>query len=177
MGFPFRHYLGKPVYVLTSVQTFSGGEEFAYDMQSFKLGTLVGEVTGGGANPGGVVPIGSSFGLFVPNGRPINPVTKTNWEGVGVIPAIRTTREDALQAAMEKLGQEVSAKDIDALSVTSLFAPRSTPLPGTEAMLRKMLGMLVAGAPDYDMLSPGLADATRQQLPVISRDGSPRWAP
>jgi hypothetical protein len=158
-------YLGKPIYVLTSAQTFSGGEEFAYDMQAFKLGTLVGEVTGGGANPGGTGPIGSGFTLFVPNGRPTNPVTKTNWEGVGVIPEFKTAREDALQVAMEKLGQKVAARDIETLSQARLFAPRSTPLPGTEAMLRKLLAQLIAGAPDYDMLSPELANATRQQLP------------
>jgi hypothetical protein len=160
-------YLGKPVYVLTSARTFSGGEEFAYDMQAFKLGTLVGEVTGGGANPGGVGPIGSGFGLFVPNGRPINPVTRTNWEGVGVIPEIKTAKEDALQVALEKLGQKVSAKDIDALSEAKLFSPRATPLPGTEAALRKAIDQLARGEPDYDQLSPGLADATRQQLPSI----------
>jgi hypothetical protein len=160
-------YLGKPIYVLTSARTFSGGEEFAYDMQAFKLGTLVGEVTGGGANPGGVGPIGSGFGLFVPNGRPINPVTKTNWEGVGVIPEIKTTKEDALQVALEKLGQKVAAKEIDKLSEAKLFSLRSTPLPGTEAMLRKMLDQLARGEPDYDQMSASLANATRQQLPMI----------
>mgnify|MGYP006172841431 CR=1 FL=1 len=37
-----------PVFVLTSSDTFSGGEEFAYDMQTQKRGTLIGETTGGG---------------------------------------------------------------------------------------------------------------------------------
>lgn len=116
-------YRGKPVYVLTSGYTFSGGEEFAYDMQAFKAATLVGETTGGGANPGGVIPIGSGLGLFVPTGRPENAVTGTNWEGVGVKPDIATKKEDALKVALEKLGQKPASGDIDALSQTKLFPP------------------------------------------------------
>ncbi len=46
-------YPKKPVYVLTSKDTFSGAEEFAYDVQNLKRATIVGEITGGGANPGG----------------------------------------------------------------------------------------------------------------------------
>jgi hypothetical protein len=160
-------YVGKKIYVLTAARTFSGGEEFAYDMQSFKLGVTVGELTGGGANPGGVGPIGSGMGLFVPNGRPTNPVTKTNWEGAGVIPDIKTAPEDALKVALEKLGQKPAAKDIDALSQARLFAPRSTPLPGTEAALRTMIEGIVKGAPDYSKMGPGLANATRDQLEAM----------
>jgi hypothetical protein len=56
----------KPVYVLTSVLTFSGGEEFAYDVQAFKRGAIVGQTTGGGANPGGPRSLGHGFTVFVP---------------------------------------------------------------------------------------------------------------
>lgn len=161
-------YLGKPVYVLTSPRTFSGGEEFAYDMQSFKLGTLVGETTGGGANPGGVTSIGPQFGLFVPNGRPINPVTKTNWEGVGVVPDVATPVEDALKVALEKLGQKPAAKDIDALSQAKLFEPRSTQQPGTEAALRRTIDELARGEPNYALMTPSMADTTRNQLATLA---------
>jgi hypothetical protein len=64
-------YLGKPVYVLTSLITFSGGEEFCYDMQAMKLAVLVGETTGGGANPGGGRMLGAGFSVFMPTGRPV----------------------------------------------------------------------------------------------------------
>jgi hypothetical protein len=169
-------YLGKPVYVLTGAQTFSGGEGFAYGMQAFKFATVVGEVTGGGGHLGSVGAIGSGFGLFVPYGRPIHPVTKTDWDGVGVIPEIKTKQEDALRSAMAKLGQKVSAGDIDALSEAKLFTPRSTPLPGSEQMLRKMLATISAGEPDYDMLSPGFANLTRQQLPMLQGQLAPMGA-
>jgi hypothetical protein len=76
----------KPVFVLISARTFSGGEELAYDIQSFKRGLVVGEVSGGGANPGATVPLSHGFSVFLPTGYPVNPVTGTNWEGVGVKP-------------------------------------------------------------------------------------------
>jgi hypothetical protein len=96
---PGPRYADKPVYVLTSRQTFSGGEECAYDLQTLKRATLIGEVTGGGANPGDRVKVGEHFALFVPTGRAINPVTRTNWEGVGVKPEIATTAAAALDTA------------------------------------------------------------------------------
>lgn len=67
-----------PVYVLTSKNTFSGGEEFAYDVQTHKLGKIVGEITGGGANPTGPADLGHGFVATIPWGRAENPVTKTN---------------------------------------------------------------------------------------------------
>ena len=105
-----------------------------------------------------------SSAIFMPDGRPVNPVTKTNWEGVGVIPDIATPVEDALKVALERLGQKPAAKDIDALSQAKLFQPRTTPYPGGEAALRRIVGELARGEPNYDLMSPGLADATRRQL-------------
>jgi tetratricopeptide (TPR) repeat protein len=90
-----------PVFVLTSNKTFSGGEEFAYDVQTQKRGTLIGEFTGGGANPGGMFPAGNGIAIFIPTGRAINPITKTNWEGVGVKPDIEVPSDDALYKAIE----------------------------------------------------------------------------
>jgi len=89
----------KDIYVLTSNYTFSGGEEFTNNLKILKRATIVGETTGGGANPGGVVRLSDHFGVFVPVGRAVNPVTKTNWEGVGVEPDVKTTKELALKTA------------------------------------------------------------------------------
>jgi len=92
-------YLDKPVYLLTSSRTFSCAEQFAYDLQNLKRVTIVGQTTGGGANPGGFNWLGEGFNMFVPLGRAYSNVTKTNWEGVGVKPDVATTAEDALLAA------------------------------------------------------------------------------
>ncbi|HET6329233.1 MAG TPA: S41 family peptidase [Holophagaceae bacterium] len=88
-----------PVYVLTSRRTFSGGEECAYDFQTQKRGILVGETTGGGANPVSPMSLGQGLVLFNPTGRGINPVTKTNWEHVGVKPDLAVPAADALKTA------------------------------------------------------------------------------
>lgn len=94
-----RYSADKPVYVLADARTISAGEEFAYDVQTQKRGTVVGDVTAGAANPGGLDRIDDHFAMFLPRGRAINPVTKTNWEGVGVKPDVPVAAERALEAA------------------------------------------------------------------------------
>src|SRR5688572_11536641 len=94
-----RYGKDKPVYVLTSNRTFSAAEEFTYNLKNLKRATIVGETTGGGAHPGGVRRITDHFGIWLPNGRAINPITKTNWEGVGIEPDIKTPAPEALRGA------------------------------------------------------------------------------
>ena len=90
-----------PLFVITGNKTFSGAEEFAYNMQTQKRATLVGTTTGGGANPGTNMPINQNLTVFIPTGMAINPITKTNWEGVGVIPEVKTEEGAALYKAHE----------------------------------------------------------------------------
>jgi hypothetical protein len=161
-------FAGLPVYVLTSSRTFSGGEEFAYDVKSLKRGVLVGEVTGGGANPTGPVPLGNGFMASIPFGRAENPITKTNWEGRGVEPDRKVPAADALKVALQELRQQPAVTVAEA-SQQQVFAPRSTPLPGTEAAVRSLVAGLASGKPDYQTMSPALADVTRQQLPQLQR--------
>lgn len=70
-----------------------------YDLQNLKRATIVGEVTGGGAHPGGGERLSEHFIMFVPSGRAINPVTKTDWEGTGVKPDVEVPAEKALKTA------------------------------------------------------------------------------
>lgn len=99
---PGKRLADVPVFVLTAARTFSGAEEFSYNLRTRERATLVGEVTGGGANPGGVVPIDDTFGIFIPTGRAINPITGTNWEGVGVEPHISVPADQAFDVAYAK---------------------------------------------------------------------------
>ena len=94
-----RYGKDKPVYVLVSNSTFSAAEEFTYNLKNLKRATIVGETTGGGAHPGGVRRITDHFGIWLPNGRAINPITKTNWEGTGIEPHIKVPAAEALEAA------------------------------------------------------------------------------
>ncbi|RZJ85233.1 MAG: hypothetical protein EOO64_01390 [Massilia sp.] len=89
----------KKVFVLTSKSTFSGAEEFSYNIQQLRRGLIVGETTGGGAHPGGVHRIHQHLAAFIPAGRAVNPISKTNWEGTGVAPDVKVDAEDALRTA------------------------------------------------------------------------------
>jgi retinol-binding protein 3 len=129
-------YLNKPLYVLISDHTFSCAEQFAYDMKSLHRATLFGKTTGGGANPGGFVPLDDHFAIFIPRGRAINPYTKTNWEGVGVAPDVPTEPEGALLAAYtQALGaakdsfDEVAASRAEALKDPAKALQASLPSP------------------------------------------------
>lgn len=155
-----------PVYVLTSKDTFSGGEEFAYDVQALKRGTLIGDVTGGGANPTGFVALGHDIAASIPFGRAENPVTKTNWEGRGVQPDVRVPAGDALAAALKRAGAKPAAT-VAAASLRQLFAPRATPLPGSEATLRRLIAGFAIGKPEYGDMIPPLADSTRAEVPRL----------
>lgn len=89
----------KKIYVLTSKDTFSGAEEFSYNLQQLRRGVIVGETTGGGAHPGQSYSIHPHLSVFIPGGRAINPVSKTNWEGTGVVPDVKVKAADALRTA------------------------------------------------------------------------------
>lgn len=89
-----------PVYVLTSNYTFSGAEEFTYNLKNMKRGIIIGETTGGGAHPvEGHVFEKLNVGMSLPFGRAVNPITKTNWEGTGIEPDIKVTADQALVVA------------------------------------------------------------------------------
>ncbi len=103
----------RPVYVLTSDGTFSGAEEFAYDIQTQRRGEVVGDTTGGGAHPGGLRRVTDTFGVFVPAGRAVNPVTGTNWEGTGVLPDVPVAADRALRTAHLRALERILAAERD----------------------------------------------------------------
>lgn len=98
------------VFVLISGQTFSGAEEFAYNLRNLKRATLVGETTGGGAHPVRSVEVNEQFHLMVPFARAVNPITKTNWEGVGVQPHVEIEASQALEKARSLASAEIQKK-------------------------------------------------------------------
>ena len=101
------------VYVLTSGSTFSAAEEFSYNLRNLERATLVGEVTGGGAHPGGTQIATDRYTVWVPTGRAINPITKTNWEGTGVEPHIKVPASEALEMAQMTAIEKMMKADPD----------------------------------------------------------------
>jgi hypothetical protein len=153
----------QPVYVLVSKRTFSGGEEFAYDMQALIRGTLIGETTAGAANPTGPVPLGEDMTASIPWGRAENPITLSNWEHKGVEPDIPVPAEDALAVVFARFGLP-PARDIDAVSRGRVFAPRTAPAPGAEVALRRLIQGFASGSPPYWAMTPDYATFVRQNL-------------
>ncbi|SEN38925.1 S41 family peptidase [Actinacidiphila rubida] len=102
----------KPLYVLTSPATFSGGEELAYDLQQLGRAVVVGECTGGGAHPREGWTVHPHLEATIPVGRSVNPVSGANWEGTGVQPDVAVPAADALtrahELALEKLAAEAA---------------------------------------------------------------------
>ncbi|HEY4083792.1 MAG TPA: S41 family peptidase [Burkholderiaceae bacterium] len=129
----------QPVYVLTSPRTFSGGEECAYDFQTQKRATLIGETTGGGANAGDRFALGHGLVINIPTARAINPITHTNWEHVGVKPDVQAPAADAQQVAYVTILRAQLDKITD---------------PDDKAHLKKLLALAEKGeseAPVYQM--------------------------
>ena len=106
---PGKKITTQPVFVLTAKRTFSGAEEFSYNLKHLKRATIVGEFTGGGAHPLRGHRIDERFSIGVPDSRPINAVTKTNWEGTGVEPDVQVAAADALATAQKLAVEKVRA--------------------------------------------------------------------
>lgn len=105
-----RPRLDPPVYILVSARTGSAAEALAYTLQQAGRAIVVGEASAGAANPGGMVPVGGGFAIFVSHGAPINPISKKNWEGTGVIPDLAVPSPEALTAARRAALTSVIAK-------------------------------------------------------------------
>ena len=108
-----RYGAARPVVILTSEDTFSAGEDFAYGLQHAGRAVLIGDATGGGAHPGSRRRLNAHFMMNVPTGRSINPVTKTDWEGVGVAPDIAVPAKKALVVGQVQLLKQLLAGETD----------------------------------------------------------------
>lgn len=98
----------KPVYVLISPRTFSAAEALAYNLQALDRATIVGEASGGGAHPFEYLPVHEHFVLWSVTAKSINPLTNGNWQGVGVVPDVLVSAEDALETALSQLANKMS---------------------------------------------------------------------
>lgn len=104
-----------PLYILTSRRTFSAAEEFTYNMKNLERATIVGETTMGGAHPTKTyIFTDLKVTMSCPFGRAINPISGTNWEGIGIEPHIKAARDKALDVArleaMKALAEKMDDK-------------------------------------------------------------------
>ena len=108
---PGTRYVDRPVYVLTSSHTFSGGEDFCYTLQALGRAQVIGETTGGGAHPTRPFPISAAVHIAIPFARSVNPVTGTNWQGTGVVPDIAVPEAEAYDVAYGQALRHVLAME------------------------------------------------------------------
>jgi hypothetical protein len=108
---PGTRYPDRPVYVLTSERTFSGGEDLCYTLQALGRAQVIGETTGGGAHPTRPFPISPAVHIGIPFARSVNPVTGTNWQGTGVVPDVAVPEAQAYDMAYARALEQVLALD------------------------------------------------------------------
>jgi len=109
-----------PLYILTSYKTFSAAEGLSYELQALKRATIVGETTRGGAHTVTYRPLSSGFVCDIPFGRATSPVTKRNWEKIGVTPDLKVPAERALEIAETKIFEDAFSKAKDSSEIKSL---------------------------------------------------------
>lgn len=98
----------KPVYILTSRETFSAAENFAYTLQQLKRAKVVGERTPGAAHGAFGRPVTSHLVPMIATKRTIHAVTKSDWRG-GVVPDVPVPAAEALDAALAAARAELGA--------------------------------------------------------------------
>jgi hypothetical protein len=83
---------------------------------------------------------------------------------------------DASQLTLHQNGRDMAAKRLDdaeakkLMDAAAAFAKRfkdQTPAPGGETVVRRLIEEIRTGKPNFDLMSSGLANLTRQQLPQL----------
>lgn len=98
----------KPIYVLTSGNTFSAAEYFAFMMKELHRATIIGKNTGGGGNPVNMLS-NDRYIMYVPTCQ-ITTTEGKSLEGKGVAPDIEFTTQDWAKEQMEVVNADLKAK-------------------------------------------------------------------
>jgi C-terminal processing protease CtpA/Prc len=107
-----KKYLNKNVFILTSKNSFSASEGLAYVLQSNGIAKVIGEQTGGAANPVDEFIIENKWLVVVPVGKVTTTLTKTNWEQIGVTPDEKIEAKNALTKAHALALKEVLRNNV-----------------------------------------------------------------
>lgn len=133
-----------PLYILTSKNSFSAAEGFSYFMKNRKRAVLIGETTGGAAQPIERVAVSERFYLWLPNQKPVDPITNENWEGIGVKPDIATSAKNSLiigqMEALKGLNSKKILDDRDFQWISDGLTALQNPLTVNHTKLRTYAG-------------------------------------
>jgi len=175
-------YLGKPIYILTGKRTISAGETFLYAMQTQKRARLIGGTTPGSANGSANLLLPYRFNMVIPVETAINPVTRTNFEGIGVKPDLAVDESLAFQAAMREIAASNPDKyaalkveienqsGVDAFVEAQLLKFRDQPQPGGADAARALFSGIASGQPDYARMSDDVAQMVKSDFDFFHTD-------
>ncbi|MCG2586341.1 S41 family peptidase [Massilia sp. TS11] len=90
----------KPVFILTSKETFSAAERFIYVLKARNRVTVIGEKTAGGAHRGYGTNVSHHLVNMLAIGHSVTPGFEKDWEGVGITPDIEVAPTQALDKAL-----------------------------------------------------------------------------
>jgi hypothetical protein len=99
-----------PLFVLTGPDTASAAELFAYALQSYGKAKSVGQGTVGIAHLVGAQSINQHFIGRFSTYRNSNPVTESDWEGVGITPDYPAAPDDRLVTAIRMAAEAISSR-------------------------------------------------------------------
>jgi retinol-binding protein 3 len=122
-SFPDTNYeklYNVPLYILTSYKTFSAGELFPYVMKNLNRAIIVGEQTRGGAHSGAKSNLFGDFIIALPHGKAYSEVTKSNWEGKGVIPDIKCKADLAIETAEKEIFKGFIKETQDSIELNTI---------------------------------------------------------
>jgi hypothetical protein len=111
---PGEKMIDADLYILSGQSTASGAEAFTYSMKHHKRARVIGETTAGAAHWAEYYDFPNlQVRTKIPIARPINPVTKTSWEKVGVKPHIEVPHHKALGVAYREALKKLAEKSPD----------------------------------------------------------------
>ncbi|WP_243737961.1 S41 family peptidase [Xanthomonas oryzae] len=116
----------KPLYLLTTPQTFSAAGDFAYALQKTGRAAAVGDASGGGAHPSRGFKVSAHFVAVVPYAKSVSAITHANWEGTGVLPDVAVPASQALDTAYRLGIERLIATSANADEVARLRAFAAT---------------------------------------------------
>lgn len=106
-----RYGSERPLVILIDKTTFSAPEAVAYSLQAQGRAVIVGSASGGGAHMiGDGIALTGGWKIGIPETRPFSPHTGSNWEGTGVQPDIKASKETAIAVALEWIGEKLARK-------------------------------------------------------------------
>jgi hypothetical protein len=139
---PGRRMADARLFILVNSRTASAAEGFAFGMQQMHRATIVGQTTAGAGIAGTTVSLGHGVLMFIPFKLVVAPDSDTAYEGVGVVPDLKTAPGEEYAAVQEAVRKDKDAairRDVPVIVAAQPagaereFPPLADPTPNLES--------------------------------------------